>query len=71
VNASLTRTHPPDVVDEIVSLGKVTIAAGAVAFRVKEPGGAFGLAKLRLDGRERQQCPDMWSWSHGSAGVVR
>ena len=37
VNASLSRTYQPNVVDEIVSLGKVTIAAGAVASRVEGP----------------------------------
>ena len=37
VNASLARTHRPNVVDEIVFLGKVTIAAGAVASQVEGP----------------------------------
>jgi hypothetical protein len=69
-NASLVKTHQPNVVDDIVSLGKVTNAIGVVAFRVKEPAGAFGLAELRLDGRERQQCPDAWPRPHGSAGLT-
>jgi hypothetical protein len=37
VNASLASTHQPNVVDEIVSLGKVTIATGAVASQVEGP----------------------------------
>lgn len=35
--ASLARTYQPNVVDEIVSLGKVTIATGIVASRAEGP----------------------------------
>lgn len=71
VNASLASTYQPYVVGEIVSLGKVAMAASAVASRVEGPAApsawhgqcqrAGNVSSVPICDRDRTGLPP-WRW---------